>query len=65
MSKFSKIESILLSILFFIIILFIMFIILVFIFGNNLYNTGRLAGLIVLFICGFLTKLFYDKTRIK
>ncbi len=61
--KLSKTESILLSILFFIILVFIMFIILVFIFGNNLYNAGRLTGLILLFVCGYLTKLFYDKSR--
>ena len=65
MKNFSKTEAILLSIIFFILLVFTFFILLLFFFGNNLYTVGRLPSLILLFISGYLTKIFYDKTRVK
>lgn len=60
MKKFSKGISIVFSIIFFIVLIIVLFMILALLFGDQLYNVGRLPGLIVLFICAFLTKKFYN-----
>lgn len=61
MVELSRPFAIICSVLFFLLLIFLIIIFITIFIGDAIFSFGRLLGIPLLFVCGYLTRKFYDK----